>query len=155
MPPYRNRDGAFKGAQFRYRARKSDNEIEPSGVLFKGSGMLMNQQQISIPDKLYFKIGEVSELLGLPTYVLRFWETEFKRIKPKRSPTGQRLYRKKDVEFILKIRYLLHEQGFTISGARQYLRSKQDFLEELPNTLSVNELRRELQQIRELLKPTP
>jgi len=115
----------------------------------------MNQQQISIPDKLYFKIGEVSELLGLPTYVLRFWETEFKRIKPKRSPTGQRLYRKKDVEFIQKIRYLLHERGFTISGARQCLRSKQDFLEELPDTLSLSELRRELEQIRDMLTPSP
>jgi len=115
----------------------------------------MNRHNVTIPDKLYFKIGEVSALLGLPAYVLRFWETEFKRIKPKRSPTGQRLYRKKDVEFIIKIRYLLHERGFTISGARQCLRSKQDFLEELPNTLSLNELRRELEQIRELLKPTP
>ncbi len=114
----------------------------------------MNHQNVNIPDKLYFKIGEVSQLLGLPAYVLRFWETEFKRIKPKRSPTGQRLYRKKDVEFILKIRYLLHQRGFTISGARQYLRNKHDFLEELPNTLSLSELRRELEQIRELLTPS-
>ncbi len=113
----------------------------------------MNHQNVDIPDKLYFKIGEVSVLLDLPTYVLRFWETEFKRIKPKRSPTGQRLYRKKDVEFILKIRYLLHERGFTISGARQYLRSKQDFLEELPQTLSLRELRRELEHIRDMLAP--
>ena len=155
MPPYRYRDGAFKGAQFRFSTKKSDNEIERAKVFFKGSGILMNQQQISIPDKLYFKIGEVSELLGLPTYVLRFWETEFKRIKPKRSPTGQRLYRKKDVEFIQKIRYLLHERGFTISGARQCLRSKQDFLEELPDTLSLSELRRELEQIRDMLTPSP
>jgi len=113
----------------------------------------MNRTNVAIPDKLYFKIGEVSELLGLPSYVLRFWETEFKRIKPKRSASGQRLYRKKDVEFILKIRYLLHERGFTISGARQHLRSKKDFLEELPQTLSLNELRRELEQIRDLLSP--
>jgi len=114
----------------------------------------MTHHNVTIPDKLYFKIGEVSELLGLPTHVLRFWETEFKRIKPKRSPTGQRLYRKKDVAFILKVRYLLHEQGFTISGARQYLRSKQDFVEELPRTLSLSELRRELKQIRDLLTPS-
>lgn len=124
-------------------------------MFLNGFEMLMNHQPVTIPDKLYFKIGEVSELLGLPAYVLRFWETEFKRIKPKRSPTGQRLYRKKDVEFILKIRYLLHERGFTISGARQYLRKKQDFLEELPQTLSLNELRRELKQIRDLLTPSP
>ncbi len=112
----------------------------------------MRQKAVSIPDKLYFKIGEVSELLELPTHVLRFWETEFKRIKPKRTPSGQRLYRKKDVAFIVKIKHLLYEKGFTISGARQHLRSKQDFAEELPQTLSVNELRHELEQIRALIK---
>ena len=112
----------------------------------------MKQTAVSIPDKLYFKIGEVSDLLGLPTHVLRFWETEFKKIKPKRTSSGQRLYRKKDVVLILKIRHLLYEKGFTISGARQHLRSKQDFVEELPQTLSVSDLRYELEQIRELIK---
>ena len=112
----------------------------------------MKQTEVSIPDKLYFKIGEVSELLGLPTHVLRFWETEFKRIKPKRTSSGQRLYRKRDVACIVKIKHLLYEKGFTISGARQHLRSKQDFVEELPQTLSVSELRYELEQIRELIK---
>ena len=112
----------------------------------------MKQTSVSIPDKLYFKIGEVSELLGLPTHVLRFWETEFKRIKPKRTSAGQRQYRKRDVEFILRVKHLLYEKGFTISGARQHLRSKQDFIEELPQTLSVSELRHELEQIRELIK---
>jgi DNA-binding transcriptional MerR regulator len=112
----------------------------------------MKQTAVSIPDKLYFKIGEVSDLLGLPTHVLRFWETEFKKIKPKRTSSGQRMYRKKDVVLILKIRHLLYEKGFTISGARQHLRSKQDFVEELPQTLSVSELRHELEQIRELIK---
>ena len=112
----------------------------------------MKQTAVSIPDKLYFKIGEVSDLLELPTHVLRFWETEFKKIKPKRTSSGQRMYRKKDVVLILKIRHLLYEKGFTISGARQHLRSKQDFAEELPQTLSVSELRHELEQIRELIK---
>ena len=107
---------------------------------------------VELPDKLYFKIGEVSDIAGVPTYVLRFWESEFKRINPKRTESGQRLYRKKDVVLILKIRHLLHEKGFTISGARQHLRSKQDFVEELPQTLSVSELRHELEQIRELIK---
>jgi len=112
----------------------------------------MKQAEVSIPDKLYFKIGEVSELLGLPSYVLRFWETEFARIKPKRTPSGQRLYRKKDVEFILKVKHLLYEKGFTISGARQHLRSKQKLSEALPQTLSVSELRHELEKIRDLIK---
>lgn len=112
----------------------------------------MKQTSVSIPDKLYFKIGEVSELLGLPTHVLRFWETEFKRIKPKRTSAGQRQYRKRDVEFILRVKHLLYEKGFTISGARQHLRRKQDFIEELPQALSVSELRHELEQIRKLIK---
>ena len=112
----------------------------------------MKQTSVSIPDKLYFKIGEVSELLGLPTHVLRFWETEFKRIKPKRTSAGQRQYRKRDVEFILRVKHLLYEKGFTIPGARQHLRSKQDFIEELPQALSVSELRHELEQIRNLIK---
>jgi len=112
----------------------------------------MKQTAVSIPDKLYFKIGEVSKLLGLPTHVLRFWETEFKRIKPKRTSAGQRLYRKRDVAFILRVKHLLYEKGFTISGARQHLRNKQDFIEELPQALSVSELRQELEQIRKLIK---
>ena len=77
--------------------------------------------QINLPDKLYFKIGEVSRIAGLPTHVLRFWETEFKRIRPRRTATGQRSYTKKDVELILQIKHLLHEKKFTIEGARKFL----------------------------------
>src|ERR1700760_3643463 len=77
-----------------------------------------------IPDKLYFRIGEVSELCPLPAYVLRFWETEFPQLKPVKSSTGQRMYRQRDVENVLRIKQLLYEQGFTISGARQQLRAE-------------------------------
>ena len=72
-----------------------------------------------IPDKLYFKIGEVSEILGVEPYVLRYWETEFPQLAPKKSGTGHRLYRRKDVELLLRIRSLLYEKRFTIEGARQ------------------------------------
>jgi DNA-binding transcriptional MerR regulator len=75
-----------------------------------------------IPDKLYFRIGEVAEICKLPTYVLRFWETEFPQLKPGKSGTGQRMYRRRDVENVLRIRKLLYEDGFTISGARQQIR---------------------------------
>ena len=75
-----------------------------------------------IPDKLYFKIGEVSELLGVEPYVLRYWETEFTSIKPQKTRSGQRLYRRQDVELILRIRSLLYDQRFTIEGARTRLR---------------------------------
>jgi DNA-binding transcriptional MerR regulator len=80
--------------------------------------------EVLIPDKLYFRIGEVANLCRLPAYVLRFWESEFPQLKPVKSSTGQRMYRKRDVESVLRIKQLLYEQGFTISGARQQLRAE-------------------------------
>lgn len=77
-----------------------------------------------IPDKMYFKIGEVSEITGLESHVLRFWESEFKNIKPRRTSTGQRMYRKNDIQLILYIKHLLHNEKFTIQGARKYLESE-------------------------------
>ena len=77
---------------------------------------------VVIPDKLYFRIGDVAELCSLPAYVLRFWETEFPQLKPAKGSTGQRMYRRKDVENVLQIKKLLYEEGFTISGARQHLK---------------------------------
>lgn len=74
-----------------------------------------------IPDKLYFRIGEVAKLAGVKQYVLRFWETEFPGLGPKKSGTGHRLYRRKDVELVLEIKRLLYEKRFTIEGARQWL----------------------------------
>ena len=100
--------------------------------------------EITIPDKFYFKIGEVSKIAGLPSHVLRFWETEFKRIKPRRTESGQRSYTKKDIEIILEIKHLLHEKKFTIDGARKYINAKADagspatrrFLEDLKTELT-------------------
>jgi DNA-binding transcriptional MerR regulator len=79
---------------------------------------------VIIPERLYFRIGEVSKLCRLPAYVLRFWETEFPQLKPVKSSTGQRMYRRKDVESVLRIKQLLYNQGFTIAGARQHLRDE-------------------------------
>lgn len=76
---------------------------------------------LQIPDKLYFRIGEVSDLTQTASYVLRFWETEFPTFKPLKSRSGHRLYRKQDVETILEIKRLLYEEGFTIEGARRKL----------------------------------
>jgi DNA-binding transcriptional MerR regulator len=78
-------------------------------------------QDVAIPDKLYFRIGEVARLCGVETYVLRFWETEFPQLRPGKSGTGQRLYRKREVELALRVRRLLHDEGYTIAGARQVL----------------------------------
>jgi len=75
-----------------------------------------------IPDKIYFKIGEVADIVGVKPYVLRYWETEFPEIAPGKSKSNQRLYKRKEVELILKIRDLLYKEKFTIDGARQFLK---------------------------------
>jgi len=112
---------------------------------------------IQIPEKQYFKIGEVSALTDLPAHVLRFWEGEFKVIQPRRTPSGQRLYRRADVEVIFKIKHLLHEKKFTIQGARQHLKARRaPAAPEAPagrdipaNTL--DDIRAGLEEIRDLL----
>src|SRR3954468_24252842 len=114
-----------------------------------------------IPDKLYFKIGEVSELLGGEPYVLRYWETEFSVLSPKKSGTGHRLYRRKDVELLLRIKQLLYEKRFTIEGARQALQSEpkapkpkapKRIQQELFSADPLPEIRKELADILLLLK---
>src|SRR5579863_6828131 len=77
-----------------------------------------------IPNKLYFRIGDVARLAGIKPYVLRFWETEFPGLGPKKSGTGHRLFRRKDVELVLEIKRLLYEQRFTIEGARKHLEER-------------------------------
>jgi DNA-binding transcriptional MerR regulator len=109
-------------------------------------------EPVDIPDKLYFRIGEVSKLVAVPTHVLRFWETEFKKVRPKRTPTGQRLYTQKDIRLILNIKHLLYDRRFTIEGARQHLgsaRGRQAGARVDLETLA--EIRSELQRIRDLL----
>ena len=114
-----------------------------------------------IPDKLYFKIGEVSDLLGVEPYVLRYWETEFSQLTPKKSGTGHRLYRRKDVELLLRIKHLLYEKRFTIEGARQSLqasgrpakvRAPKRAQQELFSVDPLPEIRRELTAILQILK---
>jgi DNA-binding transcriptional MerR regulator len=75
----------------------------------------------TIPDRLYFKIGDVARLCGVETYVLRFWESQFPQLKPNKSGTGQRLYRRRDVELALEVKRLVHAEGYTIAGARTVL----------------------------------
>jgi len=115
-----------------------------------------------IPDKLYFKIGEVSELLGVEPYVLRYWESEFPVLSPKKSGTGHRLYRRKDVELLLRIKHLLYEKRFTIEGARQTLQTEakapkpqrvpKRVQHELFSEDPLPEIRKELKEILLLLK---
>ena len=77
----------------------------------------------NIPDRVYFRIGEVSNLVGVDPHVLRYWETEFTIIKPRRAKSKQRLYRRKDVENLLLIKTLLHDEGYTIAGARKLIKA--------------------------------
>src|ERR1700761_1569547 len=94
------------------------------------------QQKTEIPDKLYFRIGEVARLCSVAPYVLRFWETEFSQLRPNKSGTGQRLYRRRDVEMALRVKRLLYDEGYTIAGARQAIqaetRNKRGGQSELP-----------------------
>ncbi|HVC46009.1 MAG TPA: MerR family transcriptional regulator [Terracidiphilus sp.] len=80
-----------------------------------------DQETPTIPDRLYFKIGDVARICKVETYVLRFWETQFPQLKPNKSGTGQRLYRRRDVETALEIKRLAHGEGYTLVGARQAL----------------------------------
>jgi len=82
------------------------------------------QPAYEIPDKLYFRIGEVARLAGIKPYVLRFWETEFPSLGPRKSGTGHRLYRRKDVELVLEIKRLLYEKRYTIEGARKSMETR-------------------------------
>jgi DNA-binding transcriptional MerR regulator len=116
-----------------------------------------------IPDKLYFRIGEVARLCRLPAYVLRFWETEFPLLSPVKSSTGQRMYRQRDVENVLRIRKLLYEEGFTIAGARQHLKQQGKPTQQqsgLPfpkksSDVQLKKVRQGLQEILGILAPRP
>ncbi len=101
------------------------------------------------PSKLFYRIGEVSRLTGLEQYVLRYWETEFSQIRPDKGRTGQRLYTKKDLDNILRIKQLLYKDGYTIAGARKKLNGKED---EDKVAAALETAKLELREILELLK---
>ena len=114
----------------------------------------------SIPDKLYFKIGEVKQITGVETHVLRYWESEFKIIRPQRASSKQRLYRRVDVENILTIKKLLYEDGYTVSGARKLLtvRKSEKKTAQKPKVPGdktwsmLAELKNDLKQLQEMLE---
>jgi DNA-binding transcriptional MerR regulator len=121
-----------------------------------------------IPDKLYFRIGEVAKLAGIKPYVLRFWESEFRTLGPKKSGKGHRLYRRKDVVLVLEIKRLLYERRYTIAGAKKILESPskrpdspaagqihQKELFAFSNSPAFQEVRRELNDLLCLLNDSP
>ena len=114
--------------------------------------------EVLIPDKLYFRIGEVSELAQTKSYVLRYWETEFPMLKPQKSRSGHRLYRRRDVEMVFEIKRLLYEKGFTIEGARRQLAhpgkdsaEQKDLFRPTVNGAEIKAIKRELQSILTIL----
>ncbi len=123
----------------------------------KSKTSVSRKDEVVIPEKLYFRIGEVSTLSKLPAYVLRFWETEFPQLKPTKGSTGQRMYRRKEVETVLRIKQLLYEEGFTIAGARQQLRVESKTQAPLPfpthSSGELKRLRHGLEEILTILSP--
>src|ERR1700758_3455798 len=97
----------------------------------------------SLPPKLYFRIGEVAELVGVEPHVLRYWEREFRTVRPTKSARGQRVYSRRDVENLMRVRELLYKEGFTIAGARKKLRQS-----ELPDPDEAGKSRKELLAMR-------
>ncbi len=100
--------------------------------------------EVEVPDKLYFRIGEVAELTSLKPSILRFWETEFSQLKPVKSPSGQRLYSKIDVELILSIKKFLYSERLTIEGARKKI------IEQKHNQSAQKNLNKEVNILREV-----
>ena len=131
---------------------------------------MADEETPRIPDRLYFRIGDVSHLVGVEPYVLRFWETEFPMLQPKKGKTGHREYKRKDVEMLLEIKRLLYDEGFTISGARKAIRGrgrsrkKKEAAPRAQLTLAADtpdlrpglrEVRRQLAEIAAILKKRP
>jgi DNA-binding transcriptional MerR regulator len=116
-----------------------------------------------VPDKLYFKIGEVSRIVKVKPYVLRYWETEFELLKPGKAPSRHRLYKKKDVELLLEIKRLLYAEGFTIEGARKKLKQdKKEVRQQLRLPLAdakyknaLSKIKKDLESLHKILISTP
>lgn len=127
----------------------------------------VSQEWPEIPDKLFFRIGDVSDIAGVETYVLRFWESEFPSLRPRKTPSGQRQYRRKDVQMVLTIKDLLYGEGYTIAGARKVLKSGKSARPAAPgrredgapkgspadSKQALREIRLKLEQILDLLSP--
>jgi DNA-binding transcriptional MerR regulator len=106
-----------------------------------------------LPEKIYFKIGEVSQIVGVEPYVLRYWETEFDLLKPSKAPSKHRLYKKRDVELLLNIKRLLYTDGFTIEGARKKLKeTKKEEKDQLKLPLSEQKYRSALMKMKKDLE---
>lgn len=105
-----------------------------------------------IPDKLYYRIGEVEQITEVPAYVLRYWESEFKLLRPKKNPAGQRLYRRKDIDLVLRIKTLLYDERLTLEGAKKRLRGDARALSQMDLGLKDATLETALRRVRDRLR---
>jgi DNA-binding transcriptional MerR regulator len=110
------------------------------------------QTRVPLEDKLFYKIGEVSRLTGLPSYVLRFWESELEFLRPQKSRGRQRVYTPKDVETLLQIKRMRYEQGFTIDGLRRRWKTRQGIQERKPSRAAAEVVRRVRAELSEIVK---
>lgn len=111
-------------------------------------------EQLELPNKLYFRIGEVGKIVGVKPYVLRYWESEFSVLRPGKTPSHHRLYRRRDVETLLEIKRLLYQEGFTIAGAKKQLKDtdKEETFPESSPTSSAVDYRQVMLSIRDDLR---
>jgi len=108
----------------------------------------MSSKPRQLPNKLFYRIGEVSRLTGLEPYVLRYWETEFPQLKPEKGRSKQRVYKKEDIDRIIHIKQMLYSEGYTIAGARKKLSSRPG--QDLDSI--IDSAKKELREILEILK---
>jgi DNA-binding transcriptional MerR regulator len=105
----------------------------------------------TIPDKLFYKIGEVSEIADIETYVLRYWESEFPFLKPRKNKAGQRVYARKDLELIIQIKNLLYKEKYTIAGVRKQF-SERSLTKNSVSIETLQDVKRKLKSILKILK---
>ncbi len=117
-----------------------------------GTSEFQKAPRAPIGEKLFYKIGEVSRLTGLPAYVLRFWESEFSFLRPQKSRGRQRVYTQKDIETLLQIKRMRYEQGFTIQGLRLRWNTRQGVQERRPSRAAADVVRRVRHELTEILK---
>lgn len=135
------------------RSSRGSQESAAPATVRERSVSVSVEAAVEVPDRLYFRIGEVSDITGVPPYVLRYWESEFPALQPKKSGGGQRLYRKRDVVMVLEIKKLLYQERYTVAGARRRLAEREERARRLELRASVQRVRAGLEALLERLKP--
>ena len=122
-------------------------QVPATGNMHSRARPVLGTALSEVPDRLYFRIGEVSSITGVPPYVLRYWESEFPALQPRKSGGGQRLYRKRDVFMILEIRKLLYQERYTVAGARRRLTEREERARRLEMRAALQRIRMGLEEI--------